>query len=119
MSMLAVEADKVFFTPTKKRKQALAAQRRFRSDQGLSCFREVACLCMVVMCSALSSRACAGPTSFTRAGDHLTLLSVFRGYVSAPRQNKVQWCRENFVNIRTLKKALVGVAYCRLRWCKT
>eukprot|EP01104_Vermistella_antarctica_P018572 TRINITY_DN6932_c0_g1_i1.p1 TRINITY_DN6932_c0_g1~~TRINITY_DN6932_c0_g1_i1.p1 ORF type:complete len:804 (+),score=148.17 TRINITY_DN6932_c0_g1_i1:64-2412(+) len=72
VSMLAVEADKVFFTPTKKRKQALAAQRRFRSDQG----------------------------------DHLTLLSVFRGYVSAPRQNKVQWCRENFVNIRTLKKAL-------------
>ncbi|KAG2496731.1 hypothetical protein HYH03_005143 [Edaphochlamys debaryana] len=43
-----------------------------------------------------------------REGDHLTLLNVFRGFSELPKEShkaRTQWCSDNFVNIRALRKA--------------
>ncbi|KXZ53924.1 hypothetical protein GPECTOR_6g842 [Gonium pectorale] len=44
----------------------------------------------------------------SREGDHLTLLSVFRGFMELPKDSnkaRTAWCSDNFINIRALRKA--------------
>ncbi|GAX81467.1 hypothetical protein CEUSTIGMA_g8896.t1 [Chlamydomonas eustigma] len=42
----------------------------------------------------------------SREGDHLTLLNVFRAYLEVPRKDKSRWCSENFINARSMSKAV-------------
>ncbi len=41
-------------------------------------------------------------------GDHFTLLNVYRSYCEAGRnkKEKTKWCKKNFLNSRSLKKAV-------------
>eukprot|EP00887_Chlorella_sp_A99_P005931 scaffold29.g5931.t1 len=38
-------------------------------------------------------------------GDHLTFLNVFRAFRAVGRKAQARWCRDNFVNVRSLRKA--------------
>lgn len=38
-------------------------------------------------------------------GDHLTLLSLYKSYCEVPRKEQAQWCSDNFVNVRAMRKA--------------
>lgn len=37
---------------------------------------------------------------YHEAGDHLTLLNLFRAFESVPYSRRREWCRENFVLMR-------------------
>ncbi|KAL6782327.1 hypothetical protein ACKKBG_A06370 [Auxenochlorella protothecoides x Auxenochlorella symbiontica] len=41
----------------------------------------------------------------SREGDHLTALAVFQRFVAQPRKQAAAWCREGFLNARSLAKA--------------
>ena len=41
-----------------------------------------------------------------RDGDHLTLLNVMRAFVEVPRKERGAWCNDNFLNARSLNKAV-------------
>ena len=43
-------------------------------------------------------------------GDHLTLLNVLRAYEASGRD--ATWCRDHYVNRRSLMKALVRGTHC-------
>jgi pre-mRNA-splicing factor ATP-dependent RNA helicase DHX15/PRP43 len=38
-------------------------------------------------------------------GDHLTLLNVYNAYKSVGERNVTKWCKDNFINARSLKSA--------------
>ena len=39
-------------------------------------------------------------------GDHLTMLNVVRAFIQVPRKERVAWCSDNFLNVRSLSKAV-------------
>lgn len=41
-----------------------------------------------------------------RTGDHLLLLNVLRAFEDVDKDERAQWCRDNFVNARSLKQVL-------------
>jgi HrpA-like RNA helicase len=41
----------------------------------------------------------------SRQGDHVTLLTIFRRFAGQPRKQAAAWCREGFLNHRSLSKA--------------
>ena len=42
----------------------------------------------------------------SKDGDHLTLLNAYRLFAGVSKREQVAWCRENFLNVRSLRKAL-------------
>jgi len=45
-------------------------------------------------------------------GDHFTLLQVFQSYLSIPEHERIQWCKEHYLNYRSL--ATANNIYCQL-----
>ena len=43
---------------------------------------------------------------FSAYGDHQTLLTTFSLWKSIPKQQKKQWCKDNFISMRALSKAM-------------
>lgn len=41
-----------------------------------------------------------------RSGDHMMLLNILRAYEDVPKADARQWCRDHFVNIKSLGNAL-------------
>lgn len=39
------------------------------------------------------------------SGDHLTLMTVYKMYQEVPKKDRTQWCADNFINIRSLRKS--------------
>ncbi len=83
--MLSVESDSIFYIPNSKKKEALASKTKFLSYDGMN-------VAHIVM---------------TGLGDQLTLLNVYNAFVT--NGCKRQWCLENFLNVRSLMKAKVGI----------
>eukprot|EP00798_Chlamydomonas_sp_ICE-L_P016225 gene16226-22390_t len=40
-----------------------------------------------------------------RSGDHLTLLAVYKGFIEIAPKKQATWCSDNFVNVRSLRRA--------------
>lgn len=39
-------------------------------------------------------------------GDHLTLLNVYNAFAASKSNNKAKWCKDNFLNLRALERAV-------------
>ena len=43
---------------------------------------------------------------YSKLGDHITGLNLYRAYESIPRKQQLTWCQEHFVSARSLQKAM-------------
>lgn len=41
----------------------------------------------------------------SNTGDHVTLLTVYTAFLDVPARERAGWCRDNFLNMRSLSKA--------------
>ncbi len=43
---------------------------------------------------------------YSKLGDHITGLNLYRAYEGLPRKQQLAWCQEHFVSARSLQKAV-------------